>query len=199
MSIPLEPLQDLEARTRALLQSDAVTPPTRKALLGRLDRRFMTGALLTLPQRRTLRAACLRLIPEPDLVARIDLAAAFESKLAEGSGRGWRYAGSAEDVALHRAGLDSLDAAARVVAGCAFADLEGMAQDRLLGAAGKGTPPTEGAPAHWFEELITALSELFYAHPLVQLSIGYDGMADAHGIQAVGLQAVAAEAERLGR
>jgi hypothetical protein len=36
--------------------------------------------------------------------------------------------------------------------------------------------------------------ELHYAHPLVQVSIGYDGMADAHGVQAVGLAEVAQDA-----
>jgi len=49
--------------------------------------------------------------------------------------------------------------------------------------------------ARWFEELLCALVELHYAHPLVQVSIGYDGMADAHGVQAVSLAGVAHDAQ----
>ncbi len=132
-------------------------------------------------------------------MARIDLAAAFEASLVAGFGRGWRYAEASDDLTLHRAGLKALDNAAQAQHARAFADLDGAAQDALLKAAGEGASPTEAAPAYWFEELLTALVEIYYAHPLVQVSIGYDGMADAHGVQAVGLQAVAAEAERLGR
>ncbi len=193
-----EPLAALDARTRTLLASDALTSPTRAALQARLDRRFEPGDLLTPAQRRALLAACLRLIPEPELVTRIDLAAAFEAKLGEGFGRGWRYAEAPDDVTLHRDGLDALNAAALAKTGRAFADLDGGAQDQLLEAAGQGGVPKKAASARWFEELLTALTELYYAHPLVQVSIGYDGMADAHGVKAVGFQAIAAEAERLG-
>ena len=146
-----------------------------------------------------MQAACLRLIAESELVERIDLAGAFETRLAEGSGRGWRYADAPADLVLHRAGLDALDAAARAQHGDSFADLSSNQQDTLLKAACLGEAPMNMAPGRWFEELLTALTELYYAHPLVQVSIGYDGMADAHGAPAVGLQAVAAEADRLGR
>ncbi len=112
--------------------------------------------------------------------------------------RGWRYAAAPPDLVLHRAGLDALDTAARADGRSRdFAELDGKAQDTLLKAASEGAPPMDAAPLqHWFEELLTGLTELYYAHPLVQVSIGYDGMADAHGVQAVGLQAVAAEADR---
>ena len=196
-----ESLQALEARTYALLQSDALTRPTRNALLARLDQRFEPADLLSAGQRRTLEAACLRLIPEPELVRRIALCAAFESKLVQGSGRGWRYVDAPADPVLHLAGLDALDAAARAGGGSTdFAELDGETQDALLKAACEGASPMDAAPlSRWFEELLTGLTELYYAHPLVQVSIGYDGMADADGVRAVGLQAVAAEADRLDR
>ncbi len=194
-----EPIAILEARTRALLQSGALTEPTRVALQARLDLQFQPGELLSATQRRTLQAVCLRLIPEPDLVQRMDLAGAFEAKLAAGSGRGWRYAAAPDDGVLHVAGLDALNAAALGRHGDGFADLDPERQDALLNAASDGEAPMDLAPERWFEELLTALAELFYAHPLVQVSIGYDGMADAHGVRAVGLQAVAAEADSLGR
>ncbi|WP_174301443.1 gluconate 2-dehydrogenase subunit 3 family protein [Caulobacter sp. S45] len=200
MSLATEDLSALEARTRALLASDALTTPTRAALQGRMDQRFEPTHLLSPDQRRTLEAACLRLIPEPDLVRRTALPAAFEAKLAKGLFRGWRYAEAPDDLTLYRAGLDALDVAARAATGTAFADLATEPQDKLLKVACKGEPPFDGSALdHWFEELLTALTELYYAHPLVQVSIGYDGMADAHGPQAVGFQAVSAEAGRLGR
>ncbi len=194
-----EPVPILEARTRALLSSEALTAPTRAALQARLDRRFEPGKLLSSAQRRTLQAACLRLIPEPELVARIDLAGAFEAELAEGSGRGWRYAEALSDVALHRAGLDALDAVTQAQHSSAFADLDSERQDAILRAACAGEAPMDVAPEHWFEELLTAVTEIYYAHPLVQVAIGYDGMADAHGMQAVSLAEVAAQADSLGR
>ena len=189
----------LEVRTRALLDSDALTPPTRQALQARLNQRFAPSDLLSPAQRRTLEAVSLRLIPEPELVHRTALAAAFEARLAQGLQRGWRYAKAPDDLSLHRAGLDALDASARAQHGRGFADLASDHQDALLKAASDGEAPMAEAPEHWFEELLTALTEIYYAHPLVQVSIGYDGMADAHGAQAVGFQAVAAEAERLAR
>ena len=194
-----EPLSVLEARTRALLDDDALTEPTRRALQARLDRQFGPCDLLSLIQRATLEAACLRLIPEPELVRRTALAAAFETKLAQGFERGWRHADAPADIALHRTGLDALDAAAQAKAAKPFTELDPPSQDTLLKAAAAGeSVEGQAFPEHGFEELLTALTELYYAHPLVQVSIGYDGMADAHGVEAVGLQAVTTEAQRLG-
>ncbi len=195
-----DPLSDLEARTRALLASRTVSAPTRKALVRRMDQTFGPSSLFSVEQRRTMEAVCLRLIPEPDLVRRIRLAAAFEAKLGSGLGRGWRYIDMQDDVALHQAGLTALDGSARAEGGSSFADLPLDAQDELLQAAADGKAPmADPVLEHWFEELLAALAEIYYAHPLVQVSIGYDGMADALGVEAVGLDAVAAEAEHLER
>ena len=200
MSAETEDLAALEARTQTLLASDTLTAPTRAVLQARMKQRFEPTDLLLPPQRRTLEAACLRLIPDPELVRRIALPAAFEARLAQGLGRGWRYAEAPADVLLLRAGLNALDAAAADRGATAFPDLGRHQQDALLKAACRGEPPmNDRALQHWFEELLTALTEIYYAHPLVQVSIGYDGMADAHGQRAVGLPAVAAEAERLGQ
>ncbi len=62
---------------RALLESDLVTEPTRKALRARLDEnndaylpRFFNEESFA-----TLRAACARLIPQPERTLPIDVAA----------------------------------------------------------------------------------------------------------------------------
>ena len=192
----IEDLAALETRTRALLASDRLTLPTREALQRRLDVPVEPVDLLSATQRRTLEALCPRLIPEPALVRRIGLARRFEALLAKGSGRGWRHADAPDDVALNRDGLAALDAGARDLHGRAFADLAARDQDALLSALCEGRLEAACDPRlyRWFEEMLTALVGLYYAHPLVQVSIGYDGMADAQGVSAVGLKAVAAEA-----
>jgi hypothetical protein len=39
----------------------------------------------------------------------------------------------------------------------------------------------------FFEELLAEAVECYYSHPLAQEEIGYVGMADAHGWQAISL------------
>ena len=192
----IEDLSALETRTRALLASDRVTEPTRRVLLERLETAVPPPRALSPAQMSTLRACCLRMIPEPELVERIDLAGRLDARLADAVPRGWRYAEAPDDLSLQRAGLDALDAAAKAEAeaGVAFADLRAADQDRLLHAACEGELHGDIPLDRWFEELLSALVELYYAHPLVQLAIGYDGMADAQGVQAVSPQTIAEEA-----
>lgn len=192
----LQDLDGLEAHTRTLLAGAALTEPTRRVLQARLDRTFGPPQALASAEFATLRATCLRLIPEPELVERVALAAALEARWAAGEPRGWRYAESPADLDLFRSGLQALDAAASG----RFAALDAGGQDRLLAAAAAGEAPFDAAHRlqHWFEELLSAAVEVYYAHPLVQVSIGYDGMADA-GPLAVGSSAVAQEADRLDR
>jgi gluconate 2-dehydrogenase gamma chain len=188
----MTPLDPLLARTESLLASDRLTEPTRVALWARLDRRYGMPRVLGAVQMQTLKAASARLIPTPELAGIVDLAGAFDAKLAAGEGDGWRYAEAPPDRQLHSLGLDALDAAARARLGAAFCDLSPERQDALLAAAASGELDFGGLNAAvWFEELLSALVELHYAHPLVQVSIGYDGMADAGGVQAVSLAEVA--------
>ena len=194
MSAPLD-VAELEARTRALLASDRVTEPTRRVLRARLDQQTQPPRAFSADQMRTLHAVCLRLLPEPDLVGRIGLAGRLDARLADGVARGWRHAQAPDDLTLHRLGLDEMERQAWAGAGGRFADLDDQAQDRLLSHAREGRSLDAAVPLDiWFEELLNALVELFYAHPLVQVAIGYDGMADAAGFQAVSLADVAAEA-----
>ncbi len=201
MTPQAEDMPALEARTRALLDGDRLSAPTRRVLKARLEHRPGPPRVLSPGQMRTLEAVCLRAIPEPELVGRVQLAAAFEARLADAVPRGWRYAAAPDDLSLQRAGLDAMDAAAQAQGGGGFADLDDPAQDALMKAACAGElESASGAPTDvWFEELLNALAEIYYAHPLVQVSIGYDGMADAHGVQAVSPQAIAEETRRLDR
>ena len=166
-------LAPLEARTRALIASDRVTAPTRRALLARMDATFAEPRALSPGQMRTLRAVAARLVPLDGL----DLAARFDAMLADGPGDGWRYADLPPDQEVHAVALDRLAAAG-------FADLDAEAQDAVLTAVQAGDPPGQAWPFRadrWFEEVLAALVKLAYSHPLAQASIGYDGFADAHG------------------
>jgi hypothetical protein len=188
-------LTDLIARTERLLASDRLTAPTRAALRARLDQRYGAPRLLDDVQMRTLGAVSGRLIPGPDLAAAVDLAGALDAALAEGEGDGWRYAEAPPDPRMYALGLDALNAEALARFASPFSRLGSDRQDALLSAAAAGDLEIPGVDAaRWFEELLCALVELYYAHPLVQVAIGYDGMADAHGVQAVGLAEVARDA-----
>jgi len=193
------PRDDLVAETQSLLASDRLTAPTRAALRARMDRRYGEPLLFDEVQMQTLAAASARLIPAPDLADAVDLAGALDAALAQGEGDGWRYADAPSDSRLHTLGLDALNAAALARFASSFRDLSPERQDALLSSAASGELESAGIDAAlWFEELLCALVELHYAHPLVQVSIGYDGMADAHGVQAVGLAEVAQDAQLAG-
>ncbi len=188
-------LDDLVAQTERLLASDRLTAPTRAVLRARMDRRYGAPQVFNEAQMLTLRAVSARLIPAPELGDAVDLAGALDAALAQGEGDGWRYAEAPPDRRLHAIGLDALNATAVFRFGSSFSDLSPKHQDELLTLAASGDPATVGdEAARWFEELLCALVELHYAHPLVQVSIGYDGMADAHGVQAISLAEVAHEA-----
>ena len=177
--------EGLETRVRALLASDRVTAQTRRALLERLERKPGSPSELSSEQMRTLHAAAGRLVPLEGLEAALDLAGRFEAELAGGPGDGWRYAEMPADAQAHALGLDALDATAKVAHGRAFADLDGASQDALLGDVQGGRPAGPAwavSPRLWFEELLAGLSRQAYAHPLVQVAIGYEGFADAHGM-----------------
>lgn len=171
---------DLDAQARALLASDRVTAPTRRVLLARLDARPDGPQTLSRGRFAVLRAAAARLVPLGELQEPVDLAGRLDAQLAAGPGDGWRYAEAPPDADAMDAGLDALDAHAGPGG---FAALPPEQQDALLAGAqagGDGWPPFT---ARWFEDLLAGLCHLAYAHPLLQLDIGYDGMADAHGFQ----------------
>jgi len=176
----------------ALLETDMVTPPTRAALTERLNKepiavpRFFDEATFA-----TLRAVCSRLIPQPDRVQPIDLAGPIDGRLAQGEGDGWRYDQMPPDGEAHRRGLQALDESARLLCGASFAELDDRRQDEMLllvqrDAVSGGLWETMQA-SRFFEELLAGATESYYSHPLAQEEIGYVGMADAHGWQAIGL------------
>jgi hypothetical protein len=121
----------------------------------------------------------------------IDLAGPIDGRLAQGEGDGWRYDQMPPDGEAHRRGLQALDESARLLCDASFAELDDRRQDELLllvqrDEVSGGLWETMQA-SRFFEELLAGATESYYSHPLAQEEIGYVGMADAHGWQAIGL------------
>lgn len=177
---------------RSILETHLVTPATAAALRARLVESVGSGVFDAMGQ-KTLRAMCDRLIPQTDRSELIDLAAIVENGLATGVGDGWRYADMPDDIAALQSGLAAIEASARRAFDANFADLNSMARDRLLYDVQRGDVPADlwaGLdPMLFFETLLVAVTEAYYAHPLAQEEIGYLGMADASGWPDVGLGA----------
>lgn len=146
-----------------LLESNRVTPATRKALLERLNAQYQR-IFFTETQLETLRAVALRLVPHDPL--ELDLAGPVDERLAHGDSKGWRYADLPLETNPYGALLEALPKN--------FLQLEGDAQDALLEGLQKKF-------SRAFEDLLAELVEIYYAHPLVQVRIGYYGFADAQG------------------
>ena len=176
---------------RALLETELVTEATRAALQARLlappyEPQFLEPATYDL-----LRAVAACLIPQPDRAEPIELAPGVDQRLAHGGSDGWRYDSMPPDREAYRLGLGGIDQSARALFGQDFRELDPTQQGRVLQEVQESTAPGEAwrtVPAHrFFEELLTELTELYYAHPLAQEEIGYVGMADVPGWTRIGL------------
>lgn len=174
-----------------LIDTPFVTAPTRAALRARAARPPVSEPrALTAAEFALLGAVCDRLLgQEGD--ARIDMRGAIDATLASGSSDGWRYDALPDDATAMRRGLAGIEETARALAGEGFLSLSGRDRDRVLAAVQAGDPPGEAwrdLPAkRFFEDLLAAATEAFYAHPQAQEEIGYAGYADARGWQAIGL------------
>jgi hypothetical protein len=177
---------------RALIESDLVTPPTRRAVGGRMRRRpAVTPRFFGRHAFAVVRAACDRLIPQPDRAPPVDLAGELDARLADGAGDGWRYARMPSDPQMHAMGVAGLDQTAHAMFGNGLALLPGAERDAVLLTVQSGEAPGQVwgqmDAACYFEELLALLVDIYYAHPFALEEIGYVGMADAHGWQAIGL------------
>ncbi len=188
MATPLYPA----GTVRTLLKTASVTAPTRQALQVRLAQpatvapRFFDG-----PSFATLTAICERLIPPIEGLENLNIAGAIDRSLAEGTGDGWRYDAMPTDGVAYQQGLQGMDQTACALFKGSFGQLEAAQQDSVLRAVQEGHAPGsiwKTLPAsRFFEELLAAAVQACYSHPLTQESIGYVGMADAPGWQAIGL------------
>lgn len=177
---------------RNLLKTQQVTLKTKKVLQQRLEviDPFLKPSFFDEASFAILQAAATRLIPQAEVKA-IALALALDERLAKGTGDGWRYNTMPPDSKAHQLGLQGLEESARSRFSKGFVFLNEAEQDAVLQAVQQGKAPGmtwETLPSErYFEELLVELTEAYYSHPLAQETIGYGGMADAQGWQAIGL------------
>lgn len=189
MPVPIYP----SGTVRALLATAHVSAATRAAMQARLDAPVAYGPQFLAPETYALLAAvAARLLPQPDRPDQpIALAPAIDQRLAEGRADGWRYDALPPDREAFRLGLGGIQEIAQALFQADFMALEPDQQDAVLHALATGNPPgpvweTLNA-ARFFEELLAELTETYYAHPLAQEEIGYDGFADLPGWTKIGL------------
>ena len=176
---------------RALLETDLVTEPTRKALRARLDDDCYVLRFFDEASFLTLRAVCARLLPQPERTPEINVAVCIDRRLAENTSDGWRYNTMPPDKDAYRRGLQGLDESARELYGSGFITLDADRQDEVLRLVQRGEVASQTwrtlSPIRFFEELLAEVTEIYYSHPLAQEEIGYVGMADARGWQNINL------------
>lgn len=181
-----------EGSVLTLLESANTTMPTRMALQERLTRLpVTTPRFFDDIEFFSLQAVCRRLISPSGETVQVDIAGSIDTALTEGNSDGWRHDAMPPDALAYRLGMQGLDQTAAKFFNACFTQLDGSQQDSVLCAIQQGDAPglvwQTISGALFFEELLARVVEIFYAHPLVQESIGYAGMADAPGWQLIGL------------
>ncbi len=177
---------------QALLSTDLVSESTRYVLQQRLEKiPVATPLFFDADTFITLRAVCMRLIPQPEEQRMVDLAGWLDSALAKGKGNGWRYDTMPEDGKAFTMGLNGIKETSVRMFGRHFHLLATKEQDEVLSLVQKGTlsdPVWQLIPASlFFEELLAALVEQYYSHPFAKEAIGEVAMADAKGWKKIGL------------
>lgn len=175
----------------SLLQTEAVTPATRKVLNERLKMKEGEPRFFTPDQYFLLSVVCDLLMAQDPGNRIVPVAAFIDERLACGTGKGWRYNHLPPDAELYRNGLLGIDQAAHLLFKLPFVALDKPSQVHVM----KSIQRSEAPGAIWqqldaksfFEELLTEASEIFFCHPLVQEAFGYAGMADGPGWAHIGL------------
>ena len=171
---------------RQLLETNAVTEPTRDALEKRLsETENYQPRFFDAPNFALLDTVCRRLIIQDENSEFVDCAAFIDKSLSESDGDGWRYDKLPNDAETFRRGLGGIDETAQNKFSAEFIRLRESQQDEVLteienGKAAGETWETLSAEL-FFEELLAKAVEVYYAHPVAQERIGYVGMADAPG------------------
>ena len=180
-----------DGTVRALLQTDQVTEPTRRALTERLAAPPYQPTFFTATEFELLRAVCDRLLPQTNRPEPIDIAGGIDQRLAGNKSNGWRYDMMPADGEAYRLGLKGLEESAQLTFQRSFQNISAEQQDNTLKAVQQKQAPGDTwqqlAADRFFEELLAEAVENYYSHPLAQEEIGYVGMADVPTWQRIGL------------
>lgn len=175
----------------ALLGTEMLTEPTKKVLVERL---FVPVKLkpdfFSEDEYQLLISVSKRLLPQEG-DRKIDLAGMLDTSLANGFGNGWRYDTMPPDDESFKKGIAGIEQTSLSLFGCSFLKLSAVQQDEvLLSIQGDRAAGViwEGFPAAlFFEELLVALTELYYSHPYGREEIGDLSVADNPGWEMIGL------------
>ncbi len=182
-----------EGYVQDLLQTPFVNEQTRQLMQERLSvPEVIVPVFFEQEAFITLHAVAGRLLPQPATRrSPIDLAGAFDKKMAGNESNGWRYNDMPPDSEAFPAGLKAIDNMSNTNFGKKFHLLEPACQDRILSDIQAGQCSGEYwnavVPKRFFEELLTALTEIYYSHPLGREEIGDVSWADVPGWPRPGL------------
>ena len=165
-----------------LINSDHVTPATRKALQERLNQLPVTNPkFFDETEFSRLQLVCNQLIPQIES-DRIDIAGLIDERLANQKTDGWRYNELPNDGEAYRLFLAGISQTAEVLFDHSFDTITPEQQAKILLAVQQGeadSPAWQHLPINrFFEELLAEVTEIYYSHPMAQQRIGYTGMAD---------------------
>ena len=188
-AIPNAPLKP--GAIGVVIETTRLSNATREALKARLNWRASAGLALGEQALATLRAVCDRLIPQGDPEGAIDLGGRLDAALAAGRGDGWRLDDLPPDKEAFALGLQGIEETSRAIFQLAFTELPPGRRDAVLARVRDGSAPGRVwetmPPRPFFAELLGQLATLYYAQPAAHEAIGFIGMADAEGFQAIGL------------
>jgi gluconate 2-dehydrogenase gamma chain len=174
-----------------LLESDAVTVPTAKALTSRLEEKSWTPAFFDQYTFLVLKTVTNLLLDQTGDENSVEIAVHIDERLAKGLTDGWRYDKMPQDGEMYLKGLKGIDETSTLTFNQAFIKLTKDQQIQALraiqSASAAGSTWQEMSSSRFFEEILAETTEIFYAHPTALQEIEYIGMADAFGWKKIGL------------
>lgn len=189
----MRPSNHLPKSFNDLLASGAVKARTRAVLQERLAHVTVTKpSFFSEAQFETLKAVCARLIPQDEEAEQVDLAGLLDEQLSKGTSKGWRYDGLPPDSELYPLGLEGIVRSANARFGAPFGWILPEQQDEILTAVQHGKAQSSIwrtiSSQRFFEELLAAVTQLYYSHPFAKQRIGDLSFADARGWHYIGLE-----------
>src|SRR5688572_12577310 len=133
-------LRKYNSTVLGLLQTDLISPQTKKLLNERLEEinKKYKPVFFSADVFEQLQAIANRLIPQHDKTKYIDLAASIDRRLSEGKNDGWRFASMPPDGEAYLIGLKAVNEMSILTFRKFFVQLDALEQDDILSAVQNG-------------------------------------------------------------
>ncbi len=169
----------IDESAKSLLDSEFVSERTRTVITNRLEQPLIRHNFFSFDQFELLKCVIEILIPQQNESFNVDIAGEIDLMLSEGQSKGWRFEWCAPLEEMYTEGLKNLDAIADEKYGLNFITLWKDKQVELLDELYKKVDEGERSPMYGFlKEFLVDVTEVYYSHPLVQVSIGIDAWGD---------------------